>query len=259
MSDTDLPNSEDASPDLQAALAAAFGDEAMDWAEEEQSAETAGTSKDSGSSDDAPDMAALANMLADANASDDPGAALDDLLKKVSSAIDGETLPEQLKADAASEEEDESQQETGVRHVVFEIGDRQFGLPLDGVLEIDRCGKVTSLPRTPSWLRGVTNLRGQILSVTDFRNLLSLKSDRTAVGEKIIVVHSQRSASSTALVVDRVLGIRHLNSEKGALSGLSDRVANFSDGISVTDQATTVLIDPDLLLGCAELSAFASK
>jgi len=251
MSDTDLPNSDDPlSPDLQAALAAAFGDEAMDWNEEE--------SLPVDTTDDAADMAALASALADANGADDPGAALDDLLKKVSSAIDEGNLPEQLDADAASGKE-ETQQETGVRHVVFEIGDRQFGLPLDGVLEIDRCGKVTSLPRTPNWLRGVTNLRGQILSVTDFRNLLSLKSDRTAVGEKIIVVHSPRSASSTALVVDRVLGIRHLNSEQGALSGLSDRVTSFSDGISVTDQATTVLIDPDLLLGCAELSAFASK
>lgn len=254
MSDTDLPNSEDPiTPDLQAALAAAFGDEAMDWNEESPaSSETDGTA-------DAPDMAALANMLADANSADDPGAALDDLLKKVSSAIDEGNLPEQLGADAASESEEETEQETGVRHVVFEIGDRQFGLPLDGVLEIDRCGKVTSLPRTPNWLRGVTNLRGQILSVTDFRNLLNLQTDRTAVGEKIIVVRSKRSTSSTALVVDRVLGIRNLNSERGTLSGLSDRVANFSDGISVTDQATTVLIDPDLLLGCAELSVFATK
>jgi len=254
MSDTDLPNSDDpVTPDLQAALAAAFGDEAMDWNEEAQLVETS----EAGGTDDVPDMAALANMLADANSAEDPGAALDDLLKKVSSAIDEGNLPEQLGAKAETEEETE--QETGVRHVVFEIGDRQFGLPLDGVLEIDRCGKVTSLPRTPHWLRGVTNLRGQILSVTDFRNLVNLQTDRTAVGEKIIVVRSNRHASSTALVVDRVLGIRHLNSERGPVSGLSDRVANFSDGISVTDQATTVLIDPDLLLGCAELSAFASK
>jgi purine-binding chemotaxis protein CheW len=254
MSDTDLPNSDDSmTPDLQAALAAAFGDEAMDWSEETPLVDPA----EAGATDDVPDMAALANMLADANSADDPGTALDDLLKKVSSAIDEGNLPEQ--AAAGGESDEETEQETGVRHVVFEIGDRQFGLPLDGVLEIDRCGKVTSLPRTPHWLRGVTNLRGQILSVTDFRNLVNLQTDRTAVGEKIIVVRSKRHASSTALVVDRVLGIRHLNSERGPVSGLSDRVANFSDGISVTDQATTVLIDPDLLLGCAELSAFASK
>lgn len=260
MSDTDLPNSSDpVNSDLQAALTAAFGDEAMNWDEEDSSDQDSSTLPSSdGDSNDAADMAALATMLADANSSDDPGAALDDLLKKVSSAIDEGNLPE-VASDDNVEQQDESRQETGVRHVVFEIGDRQFGLPLTGVLEIDRCGKVTSLPRTPNWLRGVTNLRGQILSVTDFRNLLSLQTDRTAVGEKIIVVHSKRHTSSTALVVDRVLGIRHLNSERGTISGLSDRVANFSDGISVTDQATTVLIDPDLLLGCAELTAFATK
>lgn len=268
MSDTDLPNSDDlSSPDLQAALAAAFGDEAMDWNEEadviaERMLGDISSSNDSTSASDAPDMAALANMLADANASDDPGAALDDLLKKVSSAIDEGHLPQQDSDNPENkntDDEAEAQVENGIRHVVFEIGDRQFGLPLTGVLEIDRCGKVTALPRTPNWLRGVTNLRGQILSVTDFRNLLNLTSDRAAVGEKIIVVHSQRHASSTALVVDRVLGIRHLNSDRGPLSGLSDRVANLSTGISVSDQATTVLIDPDLLLGCDQLMAYASK
>lgn len=255
MSDTDLPDSDDpiVTPDLQAALAAAFGDEAMDWNEEAPLVDSA---EGDVSADDGPDMTSLANMLADANSADDPGTALDELLKKVSSAIDEGNL---LDASVKEESKKETEQEAGVRHVVFEIGDRQFGLPLDGVLEIDRCGKVTSLPRTPHWLRGVTNLRGQILSVTDFRNLMNLQADRSAVGEKIIVVRSNRHASSTALVVDRVLGIRHLVSERGPVSGLSDRVANFSDGISVTDQATTVLIDPDLLLGCSELSAFTSK
>ena len=248
MSDT-MPNSGDpVNSDLQAALAAAFGDEAMNWEDDAVLAD--------GESSDAADMAALAAMLETADASETTEVALDDLLKKVSSAIDESDMPVK---DAAEGDEEDAQVETGVRHVVFEVGEHQFGLPLSGVLEIDRCGQVTALPRTPNWLRGVTNLRGQILSVTDFTNLLNLSIDRSAVGEKIIVVHSKRHASSTALVVDRVLGIRHLNSDRGPLSGLSDRVANFSEGISVTDQATTVLIDPDLLLGCDELSAFSSK
>ena len=118
---------------------------------------------------------------------------------------------------------------------------------------------MTALPRTPGWLRGVTNLRGQILSVTDFRNLLGLTDQRRAVGEKIIVVHSESQASQTALVVDRVLGIRNLRGEQGPLEGLSDRLAVFADSLAVTDQATTVLIDPDLLLGSNELAAFAAE
>ena len=147
----------------------------------------------------------------------------------------------------------------GPRHVVFQVGDQIFGLPLDGVLEIDRCGEITVLPRTPSWLRGVTNLRGQILSVTDFRNLLEVSDSRQSVGEKIIVVHSEACDASTAVVVDRVIGIRNLKAESGPISGLNDRVVTFSSGITTVEENTAVLIDPDLLLGCTELQAFATE
>ena len=257
MADKEPESLEDVSnADLQAALAAAFGEEAVDW-------------KDIAQSDDAllsvPEEKPVetSDLPGESTAVADATSALEELLKKVSSAIDDGVTPEMLtegnsEADSQSDDDEEAVN-LGPRHVVFEIGDQQFGLPLTGVLEIDRCGDITSLPRTPNWLRGVTNLRGQILSVTDFRNLMNLTTDRQAMGEKIIVVNSKKHAATTAVVVDRVLGIRHLSGERGPLSGLSDRVATFSDGIAVTDQATTVLIDPDLLLGCGELQAFAKQ
>ena len=254
MADKDFQDVDDPfNADIQKALAAAFGDEAADWSE---------AAADEG------DLLSEADLnqgkATAAPAVSDPASALEELLKKVSSAIDDGVTPEMLLDGSASpsgksNNDDEEAVDLGPRHVVFEIGDQQFGLPLTGVLEIDRCGDVTALPRTPNWLRGVTNLRGQILSVTDFRNLMNLTSDRQAIGEKIIVVSSKKHTATTAVVVDRVLGIRNLSGERGPLSGLSDRVATFSDGISVTDQATTVLIDPDLLLGCSELQAFAKQ
>lgn len=243
--------------DLQKALAAAFGDEAIDWDKIADKQDDLFNSTDT-------ELAKTRGGLADSASLSDPSSALEELLKKVSSAIDDGVTPEMLLDNQSSPSSDSASDEgtavdLGPRHVVFEIGDQQFGLPLTGVLEIDRCGQVTTLPRTPNWLRGVTNLRGQILSVTDFRSLMNLSADRQAIGEKIIVVNSPKHSATTAVVVDRVLGIRNLSGERGPLSGLSDRVATFSDGISVTDQATTVLIDPDLLLGCSELQAFAKQ
>ena len=258
MADNEEPESlEDVSnADLQKALAAAFGEEAVDWKDIDQGDDVVLSGPES-------TPAPPSRAVEPTSSVSDPTTALEELLKRVSSAIDDGVTPELLMegSDKAKESgaDDEEAVDLGPRHVVFEIGDQQFGLPLTGVLEIDRCGDITSLPRTPNWLRGVTNLRGQILSVTDFRNLMNLKTDRQAMGEKIIVVNSKRYAATTAVVVDRVLGIRHLSGERGPLSGLSDRVAAFSDGIAVTDQATTVLIDPDLLLGCGELQAFAKQ
>lgn len=252
--------------DLQKALAAAFGDEAIDWesiadSDNNDDLLPPATDPNVAQSTGAVGNAAEPNTSVDPS---DPSSALEELLKKVSSAIDDGVTPEMLlesNADPSKQSGDDQSEsvDLGPRHVVFEIGDQQFGLPLTGVLEIDRCGQVTALPRTPNWLRGVTNLRGQILSVTDFRHLLNLNADRQAIGEKIIVVNSSKHDATTAVVVDRVLGIRNLKGERGPLSRLSDRVATFSDGISVTDESTTVLIDPDLILGCDELQAFTKQ
>lgn len=265
MSDSEFRESNDPiNADLQKALAAAFGDQAIDWEAIANTSDPLLTATD----DQLAQSEAFAIQTGAATpastAVNDPSTALEELLKKVSSAIDDGVTPEMLLENNAnpSQRSGDGQSEAldlGPRHVVFEIGDQQFGLPLTGVLEIDRCGEVTSLPRTPNWLRGVTNLRGQILSVTDFRHLLNLNGDRLAVGEKIIVVKSSKHNATTAVVVDRVLGIRNLRGERGPLSGLSDRVATFSDGISVTDESTTVLIDPDLILGCDELQAFTKQ
>lgn len=227
--------------DVQEALLAAFGEEAIDWLDDDEGDLESQLAEESLGSEDSQPMDQLSALL-----------------EKLSSAVEDGLSPGALgDVEVVDEATEESQQDVGPRHVVFQVGDQLYALPLDGVLEIDRCGKVTTLPRTPSWLRGVTNLRGQILSVTDFRSLLELTSDRQSVGEKIIVVQSERHDARTALVVDRVLGIRNLSGERGPLEGLSDRVVDFASSLSVSDQATTVLIDPDLLLGCDELRSFA--
>ena len=245
-----FPQSDDPlKADVQKALLAAFGSEAMDWLDEAEDLELDVQAATQESTETPSETSA--NPVA---------SGLGDLLDEISSAIEGSATDASTSGVIGETDEDgEEIVDLGPRYVVFEIGEQQYGIPLEGVLEIDRCGKVTTLPRTPGWLRGVTNLRGQILSVTDFRNLLGLSDQRRAVGEKIIVVHSESHDSETALVVDRVLGIRNLRGEQGPLEGLSDRLAVFADSLAVTDQATTVLIDPDLLLGSNELAAFAAE
>lgn len=247
MSDKNLNPSEDpVNADIQKALIAAFGSEAADWLEQDEAVAT-----------DANDVAMRAKTANQPAANRQNG--LEDLLSKISSVIGEDNLsaPAPVSDQNNEQEIEQSTLQDGPRHVVFSVGSQQFGIPLSEVREIDRCGKVTSLPRTPAWLRGVTNLRGEILSVTDFRNLLELTEDRQTVGEKIIVVHSERHDARTALVVDRVHGIRNLSGEQGPLKGLTDRIATFADSLAITDQTATVLIDPDRLLGCNELKSFA--
>ena len=54
--------------------------------------------------------------------------------------------------------------------VVFRLGDDEFGLPIEAVDEVARVpDQITRLPKTPKFLEGVVNLRGEVLPVVDQR------------------------------------------------------------------------------------------
>ena len=54
--------------------------------------------------------------------------------------------------------------------MVFRLGDDEFGLPIEAVDEVARVpDQITRLPKTPKFLEGVVNLRGEVLPVVDQR------------------------------------------------------------------------------------------
>lgn len=92
--------------------------------------------------------------------------------------------------DIASEENVVLQTE---KYLLFLSNDLLFGVPAEAVVEIITGHTITSLPLVPSYIRGIINLRGQIIPIVDIRRLLDqgscesnciiiLQSDGTEVG-----------------------------------------------------------------------------
>lgn len=88
------------------------------------------------------------------------------------------------------EQHDEAQgRDTVTQIVVFQIGKELYGADIAVVLEVSPLLRVTKVPRTPSYVEGVTNLRGRVIPVVDLRKRLGLppipytKSTRIAVAE----------------------------------------------------------------------------
>ncbi len=244
----------DSDDELQQALAA-FGDDAMSLLEDDDFDEI---SAEMISQVDRPTQSACSltpESVVDESESDDDVSPLIRYIKKLNKAIYGNALAARQNRCHGSVGESQSASIVP-RFMVFEVAQRQLAANLDDVLEIARYPKVTQLPRTPSWLRGITQLRGQILSVTDLRDLLYLPGTRPAVGEKIIVIHSRKNAASTAIVVDRVVGIRSLDNENeiANTAGLDQPIASIASGTAMFDHETTVIIDPDQLLEFAEIT-----
>ncbi|MBV9509559.1 MAG: chemotaxis protein CheW [Caulobacteraceae bacterium] len=93
----------------------------------------------------------------------------------------------------------------GAEHIELislEINDQEFCIDIRVVREIRGWTPVTPMPQTPSYVRGVINLRGTVMPVIDLRNRLGLGVTEPSSRHVIVVVqHDDRTAG---LLVDAV-------------------------------------------------------
>ena len=95
-----------------------------------------------------------------------------------------------------------------VQIVNFTIGDVNYGVPVEQVREVRDVQAVTPVPGAPSYVEGVTNLRGQIITVMDLRKRLNLEETEGG-GQKIIVIEMSKTA--VGVVVDSVTEVSTLS------------------------------------------------
>lgn len=94
------------------------------------------------------------------------------------------------------------QEETALQFVIFEAGAQLFAVEINRVKEILRNRKVTPLPKSPSFLEGVIDLRGAVIPVIDLRKRFDITQVRNDAQTRIIVLRWRRKR--IGLVVDAV-------------------------------------------------------
>ncbi len=94
--------------------------------------------------------------------------------------------------------------------VVFNVGQEEFGVGIKQTREIINVSELTSIPNAPDFVRGVINLRGEIVPVVDLITRLSLSNSSYEMEEdKIIIVEFDESL--IGMLVNDVKEIIRLN------------------------------------------------
>jgi len=93
--------------------------------------------------------------------------------------------------------------------VVFKIGNEEFGVKIHQVREIVRMVPITPIPRSPDFIEGVVNLRGQILAVIDLAKRLNLPPRARDEKTRIIVVEFEEK--TVGMVVDEVTEVLRIS------------------------------------------------
>ena len=123
--------------------------------------------------------------------------------------------------------------------------------------EIDRVPRVTLVPQTPEWLRGVTNRRGEILSVVDLRTYLGLGPTPETTG-RMLVLQLPFEDFSLGLLVDAVDGIVTVDHEAihPPASTLEGVLAPFLSGMAAVGDQLVAVLDLDRLLRSPDIRQF---
>lgn len=109
-------------------------------------------------------------------------------------------------------------------HIVgFQVGRETYGVPITSLHEIVRVPEITAVPDAPTYMEGVINLRGKIVSVIDLRKRFAEKNAGSGRQNRILVVeHNGRLAG---LIVDSASEVLKIPA-----SDIEPPPATFQDG-----------------------------
>lgn len=103
---------------------------------------------------------------------------------------------------AIPEEESKRAVET-IQFIVIRLGDEQYGIDIRHIDNIVRMPNITRVPKMPIYLKGVINLRGEVIPVISMRLKMGLAEDEFTKNTRIIVVKLEQEGN-VGFLVDEV-------------------------------------------------------
>ncbi|MBL8217468.1 MAG: purine-binding chemotaxis protein CheW [Bryobacterales bacterium] len=139
-------------------------------------------------------------------------------------------------------------------YVVFSLSGGDYAIPVRDVAEIGRIPVITRIPNVPDFIRGLTNLRGEVVPLLNLPTLLGLQDTHPSVRGRVLFLHGGARGSATGLVVDEVKGIQRIQSTQlEQVSGLvDDKVTSVLRGVHGRGDRLLNVLDLEQLFAMPE-------
>jgi len=147
-----------------------------------------------------------------------------------------------------------------IQLVNFRLRDEEFGVDIDSVREITRVADITHIPEAPSFIQGVTNLRGQIIAVIDLAKQLGLEPLEKLPDRARIVV-TEVKGQTVGMLVDEVPGVLNLPGEniEATPELIQAKIRkDYIKGVAKIDKRLIVILDLEKVLAPQEVEEVAT-
>ena len=133
-------------------------------------------------------------------------------------------------------------------YLTFFIGKNQFCIPAEKVVEINRNADFTRVPGAPEAIKGILNLRGQLIVAFDMSSLLGVVSEQDLREAVSIIV--QVDSSQISVLVDKVGDILALSAStfENPPSNFPVHIRHAVVGAHKLADSLLIVIDPNLFI-----------
>lgn len=142
------------------------------------------------------------------------------------------------------------------QYVCFTLNNQQFGINVENVIEVISIPEITNVIHTPDFIKGIINLRGEIIVVIDLKGFFSLSETELHEKSKIVVVKHQEK--SCGFIVDSVSYIQAFHEmETDTLPAtISGKMAEFLLGVANVKGKPLMILNFQSLFNADEFKQF---
>ncbi|MBQ2802952.1 MAG: purine-binding chemotaxis protein CheW [Lachnospiraceae bacterium] len=134
--------------------------------------------------------------------------------------------------------------EETIQYIVIRLGEEQYGIDIRYIDNIVRMQNITRVPKVPAYLKGVINLRGEVIPVMSIRLKMNLAEDEITRATRIIILKLEQEGNVGILVdeVKEVVTLGNSQIEKIAYDSSEGKI-NFINGVGKHNGELISLLD----------------
>lgn len=136
-----------------------------------------------------------------------------------------------------------------VQYIVIKVGDESYGVNISYIENISRMVHITRVPKVQKYLKGVINLRGEVIPVMSLRLKMGLEDDVYTKATRIIILKLEQHGT-IGVVVDEVKEVVTLDEEQveKVSSDTNPEHANFVSSVGKCEDGLISLLDLNAVL-----------
>ena len=135
--------------------------------------------------------------------------------------------------------------------VVFQSGNEEYAVSIDHVVSIEKLEKVNPIPHLPTYLIGLMKIRGELVPIIDFEQILYNQSGLMNANARVVTMHTEEM--SVGILVKEAKEILDIPSESLKQMGIMNysKTKYFTNIANLEDRMITI-IDPSILVRSLE-------